>query len=525
MQNKLKLLGCLVTIGLSAFSTAAQTSASGYVYLDANGNGRKDQSEKGIVKVSVTNGQDVVLTNALGRYTLPVGEDNIISVIKPAGFQVPLNADNLPQYFYIHKPKGSPVLKYKGVAPTGPLPKSVDFALRAVKEKEDFTALVFGDPQVYSLEQVDYFIKGVVKEVEGIKNVAFGISMGDEVGDKLDLFPAYTAAVKRVGIPWYNMMGNHDLDMDATTDSLSDESFEAHFGPTTYAFNYGKVHFVVLDDVLYPDPRDGRGYYGGLREDQLKFVENDLKYVPKDHLVVLTMHIPLSEPQFLFNSETRARLFSLLKDFPNTLSISAHTHMQRQDFYIKGTEWLQDKPHHHFNIGTASGDFYSGLNDKDGIPLSTMRDGTPKGYGFIHFKGNQYVIDYKVAGKDVSNQMNIYAPGKLKKNSDTLAHVYVNFFTGSKNDQVFYRIDKGEWKAMEHTYEPDPLYLAEVATWKSITDKTKKARRPSNPARSTHLWKATLPTNVSVGAHTIEVKAQDLFGRQFIQKGSYYIEE
>ena len=79
-------------------------------------------------------------------------------------------------------------------------------------------------------------------------------------------------------------------------DTLSDETYEAHFGPANYAFNYGKVHFLVLDDVLYPDPRDGKGYWGGFREDQFQFIENDLKNVPKDHLVVLAMHIPLSEP-------------------------------------------------------------------------------------------------------------------------------------------------------------------------------------------------------------------------------------
>jgi hypothetical protein len=503
----------------------AQSTVSGYVFADTNKNGKKDKTEKGIANVSVTNGQEVARTDNKGFYQLPIGNDNIISVIKPTGYQVPLNADNLPQYFYIHKPKGSPVLKYKGVAPTGPLPTSVDFALQPATEKDNYTALIFGDPQVYSTEQVDYFIKDVVSEVEGIKNVAFGISMGDEVGDKLDLFPAYTAAVKRVGIPWYNMMGNHDYNADATTDSLSDESFEAHFGPATYAFNCGKVHFIVLDDVLFPDPRDGHGYYGGLRTDQLKFVENDLKHVPKDYLVVMTMHIPLSEPEFLFSGATRKSLFEMLKDFPNTLTISAHTHMQRQDFYVKGTEWLQDKPHHHFNIGTASGDFYSGLSDKNGTPISTMRDGTPKGYGFIHFKGNQYVIDYKVAGKDAAEQMRITAPEKLKKNSDSLAYVYVNFYTGGKNDQVKYRIDDSAWKNLEHTNEFDPFYLAEVATWKSITDKTKKARRPSNPAKSTHLWKAALTTDLPAGKHTLTVSATDMYNRTFTQKHSYIIEE
>ncbi|MNL24744.1 hypothetical protein D3C87_1461920 [compost metagenome] len=153
-----------------------------------------------------------------------------------------------------------------------------------------------------------------------------------------------------------------------------------------------------------------------------------------------------------------------------------------------------------------------------------MRDGTPKGYGFIHFKGNQYIIDYKVSGKNAAVQMQITAPETLKQNSDTLAYVYVNFFTGSKNDKAHYRIDEGEWIPLQHTFEFDPTYVAEVATWKSITDKTKKARRPSNPAKSTHLWKGPISTRLQTGKHSIEVKVTDMFNRPFSQKSTYTIE-
>ncbi len=55
-------------------------------------------------------------------------------------------------------------------------------------------------------------------------------------------------------------MGNHDMNYDAVADSLSDETFESNFGPANYAFNYGQAHFIVLDNILYPDPRDGNGY-------------------------------------------------------------------------------------------------------------------------------------------------------------------------------------------------------------------------------------------------------------------------
>src|SRR5688572_8691384 len=79
----------------------AQQVAKGYVYLDANKNGKKDGGEKGLQGVSVSNGQEVVGTDAKGMYSLPVGDDDIIFVIKPKGYQVRLNAFNQPQYYYI----------------------------------------------------------------------------------------------------------------------------------------------------------------------------------------------------------------------------------------------------------------------------------------------------------------------------------------------------------------------------------------------------------------------------------------
>lgn len=501
--------GLLFTISMSA-----QSVVRGFVYTDVNKNNLREHNEKGIAGVSVTNGRDVVQTDLNGAYTLPIGEDDIIAVIKPAGYSVPVNANNLPRYYYIHKPKGSPALKYKGVDPTGPIPSSVDFALIPAREKNKYTALIFGDPQVSSEEQVSFFSRGVIKEVEEIKNVAFGLSMGDQVGDKLYLFQPYAAAVKRVGIPWYNLMGNHDYNTDVKNDSLSDESFEAFFGPATYAFNYAKTHFIVLDDVQFPDTRDGYGYYGGISDKQFEFIKNDLRYVPKDHLIIVAAHIPMSEPGFLFNKADREKLLDILKDFPHTCSLSAHTHMQRHDFYGS---------HHHFNIGTTSGDFYSGVFDEHGIPYAVMRDGTPKGYAFIRFNGNKYVIDFKAAGRNKSYQMAVYAPDTISKSSSSASSLYVNFFTGSAKDEVRYRINKGKWVSMRHTIDLDPAYVEGVAAWKKMTDKKARGRRPSNPARSTHLWKAPIISTLTPGKYQIQIKAKDMFGRVFKEKRELHI--
>lgn len=498
----------------------------GIVYEDTNGNGKKDRREKGIEEVSVSNGIQVVQSDSEGKYELPISDDQIVFVIKPSNYQVATDLKNLPQFFYNHKPKGSPDFKFAGVKPTGQLPKSVDFALLPGRHKEKFTSLIFGDPQPYTIEEVNFFDEGVVAEVEGIEGIDFGISLGDLVGDDLSLFSPYTDAVAKVGIPWYNVLGNHDLNFDAEDDKLADETFEAHFGPANYAFNHGKVHFIVLDDVIYPDPKDGKGYWGGFRDDQLEFVKSDLAFVPKDHLIVVSMHIPLSEPGEAdsFKDGDRERLFELLKDYPHTLSLSAHTHLQRQDFFYEKDGWGQKNRHHHYNVGTTSGDWYKGTLNEKGIPLSTMRDGTPKGYAFIDFDGNQYAVRYKVVDQAEDYQMEIFAPNVLKKDWRTSAGIYVNFFMGASDNEVRFKVDNGEWEKMSFMEEYDPAYLVDLYQW-DTSEELLEGRRPSNPQKSTHLWRANIPTALPPGNHVIEVEATDMFGKKHTGTKTYRIVE
>ncbi|MGY8733733.1 MAG: metallophosphoesterase N-terminal domain-containing protein, partial [Pirellulales bacterium] len=157
--NKLVLV--LVIFSLT-FNVMAQDDqqAVGRVYHDKNFNQQYDKGEPLLSGIRVSNGESIVTTDNTGSYKLEISEDTILFVIKPQGWRTPVNEDQIPQFYYIHKPAGSPTgYRFKGVSPTGPLPKSVDFPLYPQDEPDNFKAIMFADPQPTNQQQVDYVIR------------------------------------------------------------------------------------------------------------------------------------------------------------------------------------------------------------------------------------------------------------------------------------------------------------------------------------------------------------------------------
>lgn len=509
----------LVITGLFLSTLAyGQDVAHGIVYEDSNLNGKRDSKENGLGQVAVSNGVDVVLTDASGRYSIPVRDNSVFFVIKPEGYKFPVDENNIPQFYYVHKPEGSPTLKYGGSDPTGKLPKSVDFALQKdSRDQKSFNALIFGDPQAYNMDQIEYFYKGIVKDVQNAEEYAFGLSLGDLVGNDLALHVPYKKAVGEIGLPWFNVIGNHDLNFDVKEDIFSDETFEKNFGPSNFSFNHGDAHFIVLDNILYPNPRTGKGYLGGFRKDQLDFVENNLKFISKDKLVVLAFHIPLlHNDSDVFRGEDRQRLFDILAEYPNTVSLSAHTHLQRHNFYTEADGWKQNTPHHEYNVGTTSGDWYSGLKNKYGVPTATMRDGTPKGYAILNIQGNNYSFDYKVAGEPADYQVNIIYPAVLQQIYVRRHTLYANFFMGTGKDLVEYSLDGEKWVKMEHVLIEDPAHQYKRLQFVNA-DTLLDGLMPSVAKESTHIWQAVLPRKLKVGTYKIQIRATDMFGKTHLQ--------
>ena len=85
--------------------------ATGVVYVDNNNDGKFDDSDAPFSGVRVSNGFDITTTDQQGRYSLPIADDTMLFAIKPSGFHFRRDEDNLPMFYYIHKPSGSPALK------------------------------------------------------------------------------------------------------------------------------------------------------------------------------------------------------------------------------------------------------------------------------------------------------------------------------------------------------------------------------------------------------------------------------
>jgi hypothetical protein len=486
--------------------------AEGCVFHDRDGSGRKSDGNPGVAGVRVSNGREVVKTDRNGKWRLPVDEDTVLFVIKPGGWSVPVDESGLPRFYYIHKPQGSPDFRHPGIKPTGPLPKSVDFALKPQKEDAKFRMILFGDPQPRNQKEVEFIAHDVVEQAARdakAVDAKFGLSLGDEMFDDLSLYDSLNRTIGTIGIPWYNTVGNHDMNFDAVDDSLSTETFKRVFGPTYYSFDYSRVHFIVLDDVIWRGKERG-GYYAELTEKQLEFVRNDLAHVPKNRLVVVAMHIPLLE------ITNREALYRLLEDRPHTLSLSAHTHVQRHIFLGEKEGWKGQNPHHHLNHATVCGSWFCGAPDERGIPHATMSDGCPNGYSIIEFNGSDYRVTFRPASRPEWDQMSIWIPERVAPESAAETEVIVNVFAGSERSVVEMRVGAGSWTKMTQFTGQDPFYLQLKELEKATPPPP--GRKLPGASMTGHLWKANLPQGLKAGLHAVEVRTTDMFGQTYQER-------
>ncbi len=484
----------LVAASLALSATGA-LATDGSVFDDANGNGLRDPGEAGLARVGVSNGVDVVETGADGSYRIADRPGSRIFVIKPRNWAAPADAAGLPRFY-------------------APARASADFPLRRSDEPDDLRALVLADPQPSSPAEVGYLDRGLVGRIGRRPDLAFGVTLGDIVYDRPDLFGDVNAVLARIGVPWHNLPGNHDLALGTPDEAAAAAPFEAVYGPSTYAFHAGPALFVALDDVR---PLGGPRYVGGLRGDQFEFLGNLLRDTPVSEWVVLMVHIPLFSPDpsgaETFRFADRSRLFGLLTGRSRVLILSGHTHYQRHVMHGRDEGWNGAEPLHEYNVAAASGGFWGGPAGPDGVPVSTMWDGTPPGYAVLGFRGGTVSLDYFPARLPADRQIRLHAPEAVAPGQGFVSF-YANVFNGHDGWAVESRVDGRAWNPVRRVLGWDPSYAADFLAQDAVARPSRGPRLP-DPALCYHLWRGMLPADLPAGSHVLGVRATDPGGRVF----------
>ncbi len=523
-------------LALTAPGGVAETPAiaSGTVFEDRGGTGIRRSGDPGISGVLVSNGRDVVRTDADGRWRLPVLDGDSLFVVKPRGWTTPTGPNGLPRFSYLHQPLGTPASlpwHHRGVAPTGPLPASIDLPLQRQHEDARFEALLLADTQPENEGELAYLRDDILAATLPI-GAAFALVHGDVVADDFNLYPRYLGMLAATDIPWHHCPGNHDMNLDARDDQYSRETWKRVFGPRHYAFQYSGATFLVLDNVHYRGWNPGRPlsgtYCGRIGTEQLAFVRNMLAHVPPNELVVLSMHIPLTTSNGsgndpanpADNTEDYRTLLALLSGRPHTVSFSGHMHTaERHDLGVEHG-FAGPGRHMHQVLAAASGGWWGGPRDCDGMPNAVCPDGTPNGFHVLAVDGASFSTRFVPAASKGSAQMRVMIDGPQRRlsASDTGsvpggpidvagldAHsLVVNVFDGGPGTEVTYQVSGpgGPEVALHRADMADPNVARLIATHPATFKSWVRA------VPSSHIWRAPLPAGLGPGAHRLTVRAR-----------------
>lgn len=445
--------------------------------------GKIFSKEGGVKGVVVTDGKNFTTTSVNGLFHLNTdGNQKFIYYTLPSGYESPV--ENGVPLFYKRIDANSDTYNFE-------INKLVD-------SQKKHTFVVWADPQVSELAEfnlLDTVVDDIVEFRNEDKSYWHGISCGDMVFDHLNLFVNYKETVSKIPFPFYQVVGNHDLDYSNVTNSSSTISFQQHFGPDYYSYNVGDIHYVMLNDLFYYGYK--YHYMGYLDQYQLDWLKRDLSYVKKAATVVIALHIPsmYKDKDTSPDMETRQKnsiinnqaFYDCLMGY-NVHILAGHSH----------TQWntiINDSIFEHTHAAVSAA-WWQG---------EVGTDGTPKGYTIYQVDGNSISWYFKGVGKTKEYQFKVYPVGTDKEYPESFI---ANVFNYDPEWIIEWAEDGVIKGTMEQYWGVDPLagelYQANKNSkynWLSYT-------------YTDHLFKA-VPFNKSA---QIEIIITDRFGKNYVQK-------
>lgn len=458
-----------ITLLTGGFIASSYVPAGILLGRDTRIKGRVLSNGHGLPNVVISDGYTVIPTDKKGRYELKVHPEAVAMFIStPAGHEF-IHENGISRHY-----RSITEINHK---------KEINFELTTLNKKDDeHQFIIWADPQIKNAKDVKKMMEESVPDVQKLLagltpgTLTHGITVGDIVWDELQLFAEYDKAVQQMGIPFFQCLGNHDMDFRKGGDETSDDTFQKTYGPTYYSFNRGKAHYIVMDNVRYLGT--DRDYDGFIQQHQLDWLQKDLSFVPAENLVILCMHIPVHS-----GTKNRDALYALLQNRQVHI-MSGHTH------YLVNAINQNIYEHNH---GTVCGAWWTG-------PI--CEDGTPNGYGVYKVNGTQLSWHYKTTGRPSDYQLKLY----VQDYDAAQKLVIVNIWNHDPAWKTAYWLDgvsKGELQQFEGM---DPLAFSTM-----LGPDLPKPRGFAEPKKTRHLFRALVPN----GTNEIKIIATDRFGNQY----------
>lgn len=352
-----------------------------------------------------------VATNSEGVFELDsdLETTKFVYVSIPSGYTVPTK-NGLPQYYK----RLSEEVIVDGVY-------RLEFVLDKMSANPDrYAVLMVADPQprqrdrafdkvgYHSLDCCNDLYRDMRETGSVIKHnrPCYAIVLGDIVHEDMSLFDEYVnAGTSKMGFPTFNVIGNHDHDTQSLTDAEGAWAFEEKFGPSNYSFNLGKVHYVVVDNMIQSFKNGSlTSTTVGLRDDILAWVKSDLSFVDKSSTIMICMHSPM----FLKNKslKNKAQLATELSRFAKVHEWAGHIHNMDNNCE---TELTNLEAH---SIVRSTGELWTN---------EYLSLGVPRGYVIVEVDGEDVSWKYKPT---------VYQSGKSWSTTPAYSHRNWSYMNG-----------------------------------------------------------------------------------------------
>ena len=215
-----------------------------------------------------------------------------------------------------------------------------------------FKFLVFGDSQSGIPNDPDYrpWQKTVQKAFAANRDAQFIMNVGDlvENGQSYDHWNNWFESAKGVvdTIPEMAVQGNHETYLPNFYKSVKPTFYTAQFslpqnGPEglknqVYSFDYGPVHFVVLDS----QEEEEAPISGDILENQKQWLENDLSKTKKTWKIVLFHKTPYYIKASRTNEILKTAFVPLLDRYHVDVVFNGHDHGVARTFIMNQDEFV-----------------------------------------------------------------------------------------------------------------------------------------------------------------------------------------